>query len=147
MALQCLELFNRRKDILDKWQKRFTFIVIDEFQDICEAQYIVMRLLSGEQKNIMAVGDDDQSIYGFRGASPGIMRKFLEDFHAEQVILDKNYRSGEQIINASMHIIAENLNRMPKMIKAATDREGKVCLSVFWDNRQLSRATPARSSE
>lgn len=136
MALQCLELFRRRKDILHKWQSRFKFILVDEFQDINEVQFLVMRFLAGEQKNILAVGDDDQSIYGFRGANPMIMQKFAEDFQAKQVVLNKNYRSGRKIIETSMQIIEENQNRMPKTIEAGTEREGKVHFRVFQDRNE-----------
>lgn len=137
MALQCLELFCKRKDILGKWQKRFPFIMIDEFQDINAVQYAVMRFLAGEQKNIVAVGDDDQSIYGFRGANPMIMQKFLSDFpDVTQIVLDKNYRSGRKIIETAMQVIEENQNRMPKTIKAGTDREGKVVFHVFSNQKE-----------
>ena len=134
MALQCLELFRNRKDILRKWQKRFPFILIDEFQDINAVQYAVMRFLAGGNKNILAVGDDDQSIYGFRGANPGIMQKFLADFeNTEQVVLDLNYRSGKNIIETAMQIIKENKNRVPKVIKPGTDKKGEVSFHVFDD--------------
>ncbi|MBQ6889016.1 MAG: ATP-dependent helicase [Lachnospiraceae bacterium] len=137
MALQCLELFCKRKDILEKWQRRFPFIMIDEFQDINAVQYAVMRFLAGEEKNILAVGDDDQSIYGFRGANPMIMQKFLTDFpNTSQVVLDKNYRSGKKIVETAMDIIKENQNRIPKIIKTGTDREGRVSLNVFQDKEK-----------
>lgn len=136
MALQCLELFSRRKDILQKWQNRFKFIMVDEFQDINEVQFLVMHFLAGERKNLVVVGDDDQSIYGFRGANPMIMQKFVEDFKAEKIVLNKNYRSGRKIIETSMQIIEENKNRMPKMIEPGTDREGEVQFCVFEDKKE-----------
>ncbi len=127
MALQCLELFKRRKEILHKWQKHFPFILVDEFQDINSAQYSVVSLLAGENKNLFVVGDDDQSIYGFRGAEPVIMQKFLTDFpDAKKVVLDKNYRSGKQIIEMAMQVIEQNKNRLPKTIKPGTEKEGEV---------------------
>jgi len=132
MALQCLELFRKRPDILEKWQKKFTFVMIDEFQDINLAQYTVIRLLCQNSKNLTVVGDDDQSIYGFRGADPSIMKKFLEDFpEARTVMLEKNYRSAEPIICFSMQIIQENKNRFSKMIKAGTEKDGKISIEKF----------------
>jgi len=141
MALQCLDLFRKRPDILSKWQKRFSFIMIDEFQDINLAQYAVIGMLSGSQKNLTVVGDDDQSIYGFRGADPSIMKKFLSDFaDAETVMLERNYRSAEPIIHFSMQVIQENKNRFAKRIKAGTERTGEVVIKNFpnkaaeWEN-------------
>lgn len=132
MALQCLELFRRRKDILKHWQERFTFILMDEFQDINYAQYKVVCLLMGNRQNVFAVGDDDQSIYGFRGANPAIMQKFLRDFpNAEHVVLNRNYRSGRTIIEFAMQIIEENENRLPKVIEAGTKKAGEVLLHNF----------------
>lgn len=132
MALQCLELFRRRKDILKYWQERFTFILLDEFQDINYAQYKVVCLLMGNRQNVFAVGDDDQSIYGFRGANPAIMQKFLRDFpNAEHVVLNRNYRSGRTIIEFAMQIIEENENRLPKVIEAGTEKAGEVLLHTF----------------
>lgn len=132
MALQCLELFRKRPDILKKWQKKYSFIMIDEFQDINLAQYEVIRLLSGEGQNLTVVGDDDQSIYGFRGADPSIMKKFLDDFpKAQTVMLDKNYRSAKSIVRFSMQVIKENNNRFPKMIQAAAKKNGNISIKKF----------------
>lgn len=132
MALLCLDLFKKRPDILAKWQKKFSFIMIDEFQDINLAQYEVIRLLSGDSKNLTVVGDDDQSIYGFRGADPSIMKKFLANFpYAKTVMLEKNYRSAEPIIRFSMQIISENKNRFLKTIQAGTEKKGKISINKF----------------
>lgn len=134
MALQCLELFRKRADILRKWQQEFSFILIDEFQDINGAQYEVIRLLVRQHNNLFAVGDDDQSIYGFRGANPGIMQKFLTDFpEAKRGMLHQNFRSGKSIIDTSMKVISENENRIPKEITAGTKREGSVVIEGFRD--------------
>lgn len=132
MALQCLELFKRRPDILEKWQKRFSFIMIDEFQDINLAQYAVVRLLTKKAGNLTAVGDDDQSIYGFRGADPSIMRTFLKDFSGtETVKLDKNYRSAKEIVRFASELISNNNNRFSKEIEAQTQKKGKVWVKKF----------------
>ena len=134
MALQCWDLFRKRQDILKKWQKKFSFIMIDEFQDINLAQYAVIRLLSENSKNLMVVGDDDQSIYGFRGADPSIMKRFLKDFpEAKTVLLGKNYRCAESIIRFSGQIIQENKNRFSKMIEAGTEKKGEVSIRDFPD--------------
>ena len=82
MPLECSLLFESRPDILAKWQKRFPHILVDEFQDINRVQYDVLRMLAGENANLFVVGDDDQSIYGFRGASPGIMAAVYERLSA-----------------------------------------------------------------
>ena len=106
--------------------------MIDEFQDINLAQYEVIRLLSGEGQNLTVVGDDDQSIYGFRGADPSIMKKFLDDFpKAQTVMLDKNYRSAKSIVRFSMQVIKENNNRFPKMIQAAAKKNGNISIKKF----------------
>lgn len=132
MALLCLDLFKKRPDILAKWRKRFSFIMIDEFQDINLAQYEVIRLLTGDSNNLMVVGDDDQSIYGFRGADPFIMKKFLADFpDAKTVMLEMNYRSAEPIVGFAAKIIHSNQNRFPKNIKAQTDKTGHILIKKF----------------
>lgn len=137
MALQCLDLFRKREDILKKWQNAFRFVLIDEFQDINAAQYAVIKLLVKEHGNLFAVGDDDQSIYGFRGADPGIMQRFLKDYpQAVRGNLSRNYRSGKDIIEASMKVISENENRIPKTIQAGTEREGSVEICGFCGREQ-----------
>ena len=93
MLVMCCRLFEERKDILRKWQQKFQYILIDEFQDINQAQYDVIRMLTADSGNLFAVGDDDQSIYGFRGAKPGIMMEFKKDYpKAKQLLLNVNYR-------------------------------------------------------
>ena len=95
MLLLCYDLFRRRPDILEQWQKRFRYILIDEFQDVNRIQYEVVRMLAMPENNLFVVGDDDQSIYHFRGASPEIMLGFGEDYpETETILLDVNYRSS-----------------------------------------------------
>ena len=99
MLVMCYELFTQRKDILGAWQTKYQYILIDEFQDINKVQYEVVKLLAGERKNIFIVGDDDQSIYRFRGAKPEIMLGFERDFPGtERILLDINYRSTRDIV-------------------------------------------------
>ena len=101
------------------WQKRFSHILIDEFQDCNPVQYRVIRLLCARSCNLFAVGDDDQAIYGFRGADPGIMQAFLRDYQdAERVTLGVNYRCNRSIVEASSRVIQENKQRLPKQLRA-----------------------------
>ena len=93
MILCCYELFSQRSDILKAWQKKFVYILVDEFQDINSLQYKILQMLAAPANNLFIVGDDDQSIYHFRGARPEIMLNFTRDYPgAETVLLDLNYR-------------------------------------------------------
>lgn len=119
MLLLCLQLFKTRPDILEKWQKKFRYILIDEFQDVNQVQYEVIRMLAEPLNNLFVVGDDDQSIYGFRGAKPGIMLAFKKDYpKAKTVLLNKNFRSNGHIVNGSSRVIACNRQRFEKEIEA-----------------------------
>ena len=98
MLLYCYELFDKRKDILAAWQNKFQYILVDEFQDINQLQYDIVRMLAEPQNNLFIVGDDDQSIYHFRGARPEIMLNFTKDYpEAETVLLDVNYRCSSKM--------------------------------------------------
>lgn len=119
MLTWCCRLFEERPDILEKWRQRFRFFLVDEFQDINQIQYDVLRMLAASSGNLFVVGDDDQSVYGFRGARPGIMQEFRKDYPlARQIVLDVNYRSGAQIVNGALRVIGNNRNRYPKSIHA-----------------------------
>lgn len=127
MVCSCKELFLQKPDVLKKWQERFTFLLVDEFQDCNMLQYEVLKLLSGQEKNIFVVGDDDQSIYGFRGAQPGIMQQFTVDYpEAKTIFLEANYRSHKDIILAAGKVIAKNQNRFAKEIYGAGDVVGSL---------------------
>lgn len=120
MALWCLELLEREPAVLKNWQARFTYFLIDEFQDCNLIQYEVAKKLACPRDNLFAVGDDDQSIYGFRGASPGVMERFIRDFPGAEVIcMGGNYRSRPEIVKAAGSVIAENQDRMEKRLFAA----------------------------
>lgn len=119
MLFECRRMLEEDLSARQCWQARFRHILIDEFQDCNPVQYAVIRLLSAEPYHIFAVGDDDQSIYGFRGAEPDILRQFTEDYQAERLLLDVNYRSTEEIVRASLAVIEENANRFPKALRAA----------------------------
>lgn len=135
MLFECLRLLEESPKVRRGWQNRFRHILIDEFQDCNPIQYEVLRLLTAKPYNLFAVGDDDQSIYGFRGARPDILRRFGEDFGAERLLLDVNYRCGEEIVRASLSVIGENKDRFPKALRAAeTDGEtGGLQILAFED--------------
>ena len=119
MLIQCRDLFMKRPDILKKWQEKFQYILVDGFQDVNQAQYDVVRMLAAPQDNLFVVGDDDQSVYGFRGAKPGIMKEFMKDYPtARQILLDVNYRSSGYIVKGALRVIGNNKIRFEKKIEA-----------------------------
>ena len=122
MLIMCYELFKARPDILSAWQKKYKYILIDEFQDINRVQYEVMKMLAAPEDNLFIVGDDDQSIYRFRGARPEIMLNFEKDYEtAVKIVLDENYRSTGAIIKDAQSLIKNNKKRFDKNIKAVRD--------------------------
>ena len=126
------ELLSERSDILKAVQNRYRYILVDEFQDINFLQYNIIKLMAGEKQNITVVGDDDQSIYRFRGARPEIMLGFERDFrNAKKVFLDINFRSSTQIVNASTKLISFNSKRFPKSFKAKNGDGAPVSLIEF----------------
>ncbi len=118
IMLHCHRLLQEDKELLTRWQGQFHYILVDEFQDISPLQYEIIRMLAAPEQNLFIVGDDDQSIYGFRGASPDSMRRFGRDYAAEVIVLDKNYRCHRQIVAAALGVIGENRNRIGKQIHA-----------------------------
>ena len=126
------ELLSERSDILKAVQNRYRYILVDEFQDINFLQYNIIKLMAGEKQNITVVGDDDQSIYRFRGARPEIMLGFERDFrNVKKVFLDINFRSSTQIVNASAKLISFNSKRFPKSFKAKNGDGAPVSLIEF----------------
>ena len=131
---RCYELFVQRPDILAGWQRKFTHILIDEFQDINALQYAVIRMLAAPQNNLFIVGDDDQSIYRFRGAKPQIMMRFPKDYpEAEQVTLNVNYRCPGTVVEASSRLISHNRRRFQKEPKAEKPLGEPVEILAFED--------------
>ncbi len=131
---RCYELFIQRPDILAGWQRKFTHILIDEFQDINALQYAVIRMLAAPQNNLFIVGDDDQSIYRFRGAKPQIMMRFPKDYpEAEQVTLNVNYRCPGTVVEASSRLISHNRRRFQKELKAEKPLGEPVEILAFED--------------
>lgn len=123
MCCYTADLFHARADILRNWQDRFRYILIDEFQDINSLQYEIVRSLALPENNLFIVGDDDQSIYRFRGSKPEIMLNFPRDYPDAKVItLRENYRSTGCIVDASLAVIAENKNRFKKDLKSVSEK-------------------------
>lgn len=129
MLVLCYELFRARPDVLAQWQKKFRYVLIDEFQDINRIQYDVIRMLAQPENNLFVVGDDDQAIYGFRGADSELMLGFGKDFpDAKQILLGMNYRSTANIVQNSLKLIENNVERYSKKLEA--NREGGSCLHI-----------------
>ena len=137
MILYCYELFTQRKDILAAWQKKFQYILVDEFQDINQLQYDIVRMLAQPQNNLFIVGDDDQSIYHFRGARPEIMLNFNRDYpEAETVTLNVNYRCSGQILASAMKVIGENKKRFSKKLSTPNQAGDAVMIREFQNPRE-----------
>ena len=118
MLLLCRNLFLQHGDILTAWQRKYKYILVDEFQDINQVQYDVIKMLAGPENNLFVVGDDDQSVYGFRGSKPQIMQDFMKDFpQAKRILLDVNYRSDGCIVKGALRVIGHNSLRFEKEIK------------------------------
>ncbi len=139
MLLYTWELLSKREDICRAWQEKFQYILVDEFQDINPVQYDVIRLLAKPRQNLFIVGDDDQSIYHFRGARPQIMLNFEKDYPtAIKVVLDVNYRCSKEILKSSRKVIEKNRNRFEKKL-TTPNPEGNPVHVVRLDNpRQQS---------
>lgn len=124
MLVMCYELFIARPDILALWQEKYKYILIDEFQDINKVQYEVIRMLAKPENNLFIVGDDDQSIYSFRGARPDIMLNFPKDYKGvRKIVLDINYRSDREIVDKAGRLIRCNERRFTKKIRTAESLE------------------------
>lgn len=137
MILYCYDLFDKRKDILAAWQNKFQYILVDEFQDINQLQYDIVKLLAKPQDNLFIVGDDDQSIYHFRGARPEIMLNFTKDYpEAETVTLDVNYRCSKSILSSAMQVIGTNKKRFQKHLQTPNPEGDPVKIREFENPRE-----------
>ncbi len=137
MLVYTWELLSQRPDILSAWQKKFRYILVDEFQDINQIQYDILKLLARPEDNLFIVGDDDQSIYRFRGAKPEIMLNFQKDYPgAGQVVLSDNFRSTKQIVEAAGQVIHWNQARFAKEIHARGGDGPPVKTLEFTDQQQ-----------
>jgi DNA helicase-2/ATP-dependent DNA helicase PcrA len=147
--LLCLpiRMFRANPDVLKEYQQKFRFILVDEYQDTNTAQYMWLRLLAqrpaGERPNICCVGDDDQSIYGWRGAEVENILRFEKDFPGAKVIrLERNYRSTEHILGAAGHLIAHNEGRLGKTLftEQSDPEHERVMVHAAWDSEEEARA-------
>lgn len=140
MLVYCYELFRERKDILAVWQKKFQYILIDEFQDINKIQYEIIKMLALPQNNLFIVGDDDQSIYRFRGAEPKIMLNFDKDYpNARRVLLNLNYRCSGAVVQGAVRVIENNKERFEKEIQAFHDEGAPIDVSSFEEHAQQNQ--------
>uniref|UniRef100_UPI0040485B24 ATP-dependent helicase n=2 Tax=Yoonia sp. TaxID=2212373 RepID=UPI0040485B24 len=140
ILLHMVTIFQTHSDILALYQSRFKFILVDEYQDTNVAQYLWLRLLAAGHKNICCVGDDDQSIYGWRGAEVGNILRFEKDFPGAVVVrLEQNYRSTPHILAAASSVIAANKGRLGKTLFTDREEGEKVRLIGHWDGEEEAR--------
>jgi DNA helicase-2/ATP-dependent DNA helicase PcrA len=140
LLLENLRLFQEHQDVLEKYQQRFHYMLVDEYQDSNVAQYLWLRLLAQGNGNICCVGDDDQSIYGWRGAEVDNILRFETDFPGAKIIrLERNYRSSGHILGAASGLIAHNKGRLGKTLRTDGDEGEKVVVEGCWDDEEESR--------
>ncbi|WP_146346857.1 ATP-dependent helicase [Phaeobacter marinintestinus] len=140
LLLHVVTIFQTHPDVLQQYQRWFRYIMVDEYQDTNVAQYLWLRLLAGGHKNICCVGDDDQSIYGWRGAEVGNILRFEKDFPGAKVIrLEQNYRSTPHILSAAAGVIRGNQGRLGKELWTETEDGEKVRLIGHWDGEEEAR--------
>ena len=137
MLCYTYELLTARRDILSAWQSKFKYILIDEFQDINQVQYEIVKMLAGKKQNLFLVGDDDQSIYGFRGAKPELMLYMKQEFPSLRTIsLTVNYRSTEFITGAAARVILHNDTRFYKRVQSFRGRGQNVHVQEVLDEQE-----------
>lgn len=140
LLLHVVTIFQNHPDVLQQYQRWFRYILVDEYQDTNIAQYLWLRLLAQGHSNICCVGDDDQSIYGWRGAEVGNILRFEKDFPGAHVVrLEQNYRSTEHILKAASNVIRGNEGRLGKELWTAADGGEKVRLIGHWDGEEEAR--------
>mgnify|MGYP000684015094 FL=1 len=140
LLLHMVTIFQTRDDVLDQYRRWFRYILVDEYQDTNAAQYLWLRLLAGGHKNICCVGDDDQSIYGWRGAEVGNILRFEKDFEGAEVIrLEQNYRSTPHILAAASGLITANKGRLGKTLWTEEQEGERVRLIGHWDGDEEAR--------
>ncbi|MBX3493895.1 MAG: UvrD-helicase domain-containing protein [Parvibaculum sp.] len=150
LLLEVLRIFQEHPEVLAEWQERFKYMLVDEYQDTNVAQYLWLRLLAQKHKNICCVGDDDQSIYGWRGAEVDNILRFEKDFPGAKVIrLERNYRSTANILGAASGLIAANEQRLGKTLwTEANDNEGeKIKVASYWDGEEEARAVAEEAEQ
>src|SRR5271166_1252112 len=140
LLLHNLSLFTGHPDILAEYHRRFRYLLVDEYQDTNVAQYLWLRLLAQARRNLCCVGDDDQSIYSWRGAEVGNILRFESDFPGAAVIrLEENYRSTSRILGAAAGMIAHNSGRLGKTLWTQGDEGEKVVIRGVWDAEEEAR--------
>ncbi len=140
LLLHMLTIFNQNSDILTKYQRKLTHIMVDEYQDTNVAQYLWLRLLSSSHANLCCVGDDDQSIYGWRGAEVGNILKFEKDFPGANIVrLEENYRSTGHILAAASNLISYNESRLGKSLFTSESDGEKIRVAGYWDGTEEAR--------
>ena len=140
LLLHVLTIFQAHEDVLAQYQRWFRYILVDEYQDTNVAQYLWLRLLAAQRKNICCVGDDDQSIYGWRGAEVGNILRFEKDFPGAKVVrLEQNYRSTPHILAAASGVIAANESRLGKTLWTDAEEGEKLRLIGHWDGEEEAR--------
>lgn len=140
LMLKVLELFQNHTEILESYQNQFRYILVDEYQDTNVAQYLWLRLLAQKNSNICCVGDDDQSIYGWRGAEVSNILRFEKDFSGATVVrLEENYRSTPHILGAASGLINHNQSRLGKTLWTQRDAGEKVLVRGLWDGQEEAR--------
>ncbi|KAA2235514.1 ATP-dependent helicase [Salinarimonas soli] len=140
LLLHCLRLWRENPDVLQNYQDRFRYMLVDEYQDTNVAQYLWLRLLAQARKNLCCVGDDDQSIYGWRGAEVDNILRFEHDFPGAVVVrLERNYRSTGHILAAASHIIAYNEGRLGKTLRTEDEPGEKLTVTGAWDSEEEAR--------
>jgi len=140
LLLHMVTIFQTHQDVLEQYQRWFRYILVDEYQDTNVAQYLWLRLLAGAHKNICCVGDDDQSIYGWRGAEVGNILRFEKDFPGAYVVrLEQNYRSTPHILAAASNVIRGNESRLGKELWTNAEDGHKVKLIGHWDGEEEAR--------
>ncbi len=140
LLLEVLRIFQEHPDVLKEYQRRFKYMLVDEYQDTNVAQYLWLRLLAQGHKNICCVGDDDQSIYGWRGAEVDNILRFEKDFPGAKVIrLERNYRSTPQILGAASGLIEKNESRLGKTLRTDRDDGDTVTVRAHWDGDEEAR--------
>jgi DNA helicase-2/ATP-dependent DNA helicase PcrA len=141
LLLEVLHVFQDHPDVLKDYQRRFKYMLVDEYQDTNVAQYLWLRLLAQGHHNVCCVGDDDQSIYGWRGAEIDNILRFEKDFPGAKVIrLERNYRSTPQILGAASGLIAKNESRLGKTLKTEREDGEQLVLRSHWDGDEEARA-------
>src|SRR5476649_1538137 len=140
LIMLCVSSWQKHPDVLEQYHRRFQHILVDEYQDTNVAQYLWLRLLAQGTKDVCCVGDDDQSIYGWRGAEVGNILRFEKDFPGAEIVrLERNYRSTPQILAAASHLIAHNEGRLGKTLWTELKEGERISLRGVWDGDEEAR--------